>query len=197
MRKELDYFYVGSDYGGNQETLTDLVMKMGGCAAITACDICVYLSKYCGEKLCDFDANDFSKSDYVSLTRKMKPFLHPRFSGINKTKIYVEGFANYVERKNSKITLSSLEGTESLHKAKSLVTDQIDRGIPIPMLVLYHKNPRFKDYTWHWFIINGYEEFEGEMMVKVVSYGEWQWFDFKELWDSGYSSKGGLIKIEL
>lgn len=196
MKKKLDYFYVGNDYGGDQEALTDFVMKMGGCAAVTACDICVYLTKYMGEDLCDFDANSFDERDYVKLTKTMKHYLHPRFSGVNTTKLFIDGFNEYLTSKGSNIKLSSLEGGESVIKAKELIKSQIDNGYPIPSLTLYHKNRDFKDYNWHWYIINGYEEFEDTMMVKVVSYGNWRWFDFDELWSTHHTLKGGLIKIE-
>ena len=42
MKKELDYFTIEGCYGGNQDWFTNLVMHMGGCAAATACDSCIY-----------------------------------------------------------------------------------------------------------------------------------------------------------
>ncbi len=60
-----------------------------------------------------------------------------------------------------------------------------------------HKDPRFEDFTWHWFMITGYEEKEDIFMIKAVSYGQWQWLDFKALWDTGYEQKGGLIIYEV
>ena len=65
--------------------------------------------------------------------------------------------------------------------------------MPVPMLVLMHKNPKFKDFVWHWFLLTGYEEDGEKFMVKVVSYGSYRWFDFKELWNTGHKRKGGLI----
>ena len=38
-----------------------------------------------------------------------------------------------------------------------------------------------------------YEETEDDLMVKAVSYGEYKWFSLKELWDTGYDKKGGMI----
>jgi len=34
-------------------------------------------------------------------------------------------------------------------------------------------------------------------MVKVVSYGTFRWFSLKELWDTGYSRKGGLVLVTI
>ena len=50
-----------------------------------------------------------------------------------------------------------------------------------------------EDYVWHWYIINGYEQFDNTLMVKTVTYGKWRWFDLAILWDTGKSPKGGLI----
>ena len=43
MQKELDYFTIEHSYGGNQDWFWDPMMKIGGCAALTACDSCIYL----------------------------------------------------------------------------------------------------------------------------------------------------------
>ena len=49
------------------------------------------------------------------------------------------------------------------------------------------------DFVWHWYILNGYEEFEDTFMVKTVTYGTWRWLDLKMLWTTGHQRKGGLI----
>lgn len=46
MKHELPYFYIGSAYGGNQDWLTDRMMNLGGCAAVTACDSSIYFTRY-------------------------------------------------------------------------------------------------------------------------------------------------------
>ena len=43
MKKELDYIQVDDALGGNQDWFWDPFMKGGGCAAVTACDVCIYL----------------------------------------------------------------------------------------------------------------------------------------------------------
>lgn len=46
MKKELDYFYIGSNLGWNQDDFKTYWMKIGGCGAVTACDSFVYFKKY-------------------------------------------------------------------------------------------------------------------------------------------------------
>ena len=55
----------------------------------------------------------------------------------------------------------------------------------IPCLTLLHQHPSMEDYVWHWYIINGYEQFDNTLMVKTVTYGTWRWFDLATLWDTG------------
>ena len=50
MKKELDYFMIDGEFGGNQDWFTNIVMNVGGCGAATACDSCIYLAKYRGMK---------------------------------------------------------------------------------------------------------------------------------------------------
>ncbi len=198
MKKELDYFKIENYYGGNQEWFSDRMMNIGGCAAVTACDMCIYLDLYKDiGGLYPFDKNHITKADYIRFSQVMKPYLKPRFGGIDKLDIYLEGFGRYLKEhtggKLSKNTLEAFSGNEGFGKAKQVVKDSIDAGFPIPYLLLRHKSPPDKDYVWHWFLLTGYEIFEESFMVKTVTYGTWRWFDFYNLWNTGYRKKGGMI----
>ena len=48
MKKELTYFNIEGEYGGNQNWFYDPMMRLGGCAAIATCDLCIYLNLYSG-----------------------------------------------------------------------------------------------------------------------------------------------------
>ena len=41
MKKELTYFNIEGEYGGNQNWFYDPMMRLGGCAAIATCDLCI------------------------------------------------------------------------------------------------------------------------------------------------------------
>lgn len=196
MKKELPYFYIGSSYGGNQEWFSSLMMKLGGCGAETACESCIFLDLYKGTKLYPYDKNHLNRTDYAKFGNVMKPYLRPRRQGIDKLSIYIDGFGAYLKDRKSGITLSGVEGTEPTETARRAVIHQIDNGMPIPFLCLKHANPRFKEYEWHWFILNGYELFEETLMVKAVTYSSWEWLDFDELWNTRRAQKGGFILIE-
>ena len=90
-----------------------------------------------------------------------------------------------------------LGGSEPYETAAATVKKQIDEGYPIPTLILNHKDRSLKDYVWHWFLINGYDENDGEMMVKTVTYSGFQWFDLRKMWDTGYKNKGGFVLYRL
>ena len=51
MEKLLNYFTIDDAFGGNQDWFTNIVMHIGGCAAATACDSCIYFAKYMGMEL--------------------------------------------------------------------------------------------------------------------------------------------------
>ncbi len=201
MKKELDYFNIEELYGGNQEIFADLWMRGGGCAAVTACDLSIYLDLYKGTRdggqgLYPFDLKNLTKESYERFAMLMKPYLRPRFSGIDKLDIYLGGFQKYLaDRGCDRIRVSGFSGSEPFEKAREMLISRIDAGFPVPMLNLRHKDRTFSDFEWHWFLLTGYECFDDSIMVKVVSYGEYVWFDFKALWNSGHRLKGGLIIV--
>ena len=194
MRKELPYFKIGSSYGGNQDWYADAWMRRGGCAAETACELSIYLAKYYGlSALCPFDPEQINQKVYVDFGQQMKPYLRPRFGGIDKLSIYQEGYGQYLADHGVKLQLEGWEGTNTVARTAEVVRQQIDKGMPIPCLVLKHRAPSMNFYVWHWFMLTGYEYFEDICMVKAVTYGSWNWLDLRTLWQSGYRRKGGLI----
>lgn len=97
MKKILEYFSVDGAVGGSQEWFKNVVMYIGGCAAATACDCCIYLALHQGmEHLYPFDVRNLSRRDYVDFSMKMKPYLKPRVNGVNKLWMFTEGFGNYL-----------------------------------------------------------------------------------------------------
>ena len=199
MKKELNYFKIGNDYGFDQEKFTNIIMKAGGCAAVTACDSFIYFKKYRNMKnLYPYNAENVSKEDYINFSNTVKPYLHPRMSGIDSLEIFIDGVNAYLSDINEKgLAVSGFSGNESAESAKKFIISQIDGGYPVPCLVLKHSNPIMKDFVWHWFLITGYEVFGDTVMVKIVSYGEYIWVSLDVLWNTGYSRRGGLIKFAL
>ena len=197
MKKELEHFYIGDSYGGQQEwypRFSDFGMHVGGCAAITACDCSIYFTKYFGRHLYPFDAENISQAEYLEFGRIMEPYLYPRWSGVDKLEIYVDGYGRFLRDHDEKsLTLSPWSGENNFEDTREVVRRQIDAGYPIPCLMLHHQDPSLEKYVWHWFILNGYNERVGNFFVRAVSYGVGRWMDFRTLWDTGYQRKGGLI----
>lgn len=212
-KQELNWFMIEDAYGGNQDWMIDEWMNKGGCGALTACDSCIYFARERQEEdktytdLYPYDCGNLTKADYIRFGDVMKPYLAPRRMGINTLEIYMDGFKEYLDAAvpepkgeagdRCRITMSSFPGTRTLKEAKAAVRKQIDKKLPIPCLILRHKSPNLEDYVWHWFLLIGYEEFEEDMMVKAVTYGEYRWISLAELWDTGYEEKGGLVLYEV
>lgn len=201
MKKELEHFYIGSSYGGNQDWFRSFMMRLGGCGAETACDSSLYFAIHKGvENIYPFDKGHLTRREYVDFAHMMEKYLWPRMSGIYKTSMFVEGYANYLrDRGIDSIGMKELSAGEPYEKVAAALRQQIDAGYPVPTLILNHKERLLKDYEWHWFLINGYDRPEGtdDMRVKTVTYSGYRWFDLRTILDTGYSSKGGFVLYEI
>lgn len=199
MKRELGHFMIGTSYGGNQEWFRTYMMRLGGCGAETACDSSLYFAIHKGvEGIYPFDHTNLSRDDYVEFAHVMEKYLKPRMSGINRAEIYIEGYRNYLnDRAVTSISMDMLDGNAPYEAAEAAVRKQIDAGYPVPTLILNHRDKDLKDYEWHWFLINGYDESDDGFMVKAVTYGSWRWIDLKDMWDTGYSRKGGFVIYEI
>ena len=201
MKRELEHFMIGESYGGNQDWFRTFMMRIGGCGAETACDSSVYFALHRGmPDICPFDAGQLTREMYVDFAHLMEKYLWPRMTGIDRLEIYTEGYGKYLrDRGIGTLSMDVLPGNEPYEAARSAVLTQIDAGFPIPTLILRHRDPQFEDYVWHWFLINGYEIPESSedetdaMLVKAVTYSEYQWLDLKKLWNTGYTRRGGFI----
>ena len=197
-KKILPHFYIGDSLGGQQEwysRITDFGMHVGGCAAITACDCAIYFAKYFGlSGLYQFDLKNVTQVEYLEFGRIMEPYLYPRWSGVDKLEIYLDGFGRFLQDHGvTNVKLSAWSGDENFSDTREIVRRKIDSNLPIPCLTLNHQSSALEDYIWHWFILNGYEIRGENFFVQAVSYGVGRWFDLSTLWDTGYQRKGGLI----
>jgi len=195
MRRELEHFTIGDSYGGNQDWFPTFMMHVGGCGAETACDSSVYFALHRGlTSIAPDNAAELTRRDYVHFAYKMRPYLAPRRTGIDRLDIYIDGYARYLrDRGETRLTMTSLDGTEPYEAARSAVIRQIDGGYPIPTLILEHQSPAMEDYVWHWFLLNGYDDTGEKFLVKAVTYSKYEWLDLRELWDTGCERRGGFV----
>lgn len=210
MKRELEHFYIGESYGGNQDWFSEYMMRLGGCAAETACDSSVFFDLEYGTRLypgklpprslgpeAGDELSEKMREEYCLFASEMKPYIRPRWSGVYLLSMYIDGFSLFLkDRGESRISMEAFSGDEPYEKAEKAVRRQIDKGLPIPTLVLNHKNKAMKEYIWHWFLINGYDDGSAEdgiFRVKAVTYSEYEWVDLSALWDTGSAEKGGLV----
>lgn len=175
------------------------MMRLGGCGAETACDSSIYFSLHCGlSKIAPENANALTKEDYIQFAYKMKPYLPPRASGIDRLEIYMDGYGQYLrDCGETRLTMTPLHGAEPYETARTAVIRQIDLGCPVPVLVLNHRNKKFQEYIWHWFLINGYDDSESFFLVKAVTYSRYEWLDLHELWETGCERRGGFVLYQI
>ena len=199
MRQELRHFTIDGAYGWNQDWFPGFFMRLGGCAAVTACDSCVYFALRRGmANLLPFDPAQITRRNYLLLSERMKPYLHPRMRGIDRLEIYQDGFGSYLRDIGAGAPrIGALHGDASFSDAADALRGQIQAGSPVPFLLLMHNDPAFDFYQWHWFLLMGYDERPGGMWAQAVTYGAARWLDFRKLWDTGRAEKGGMILFEL
>lgn len=199
MKRILPYFTIDGAVGGSQDWFTNVVMHIGGCAAATACDSCIYLALRRGmEHLYPYNIHELDRKSYVDFSMKMKSYLRPRVNGVNRLYMFREGFGRYLEDIGEKnLKMEELSGDESLEAAEQFVREHIDAGMPVPYLMLRHRKAYYKDFVWHWFLCYGYEERQDGMWIRVATYGEASEFSLRDLWDTGYEEKGGMIGLAL
>lgn len=206
MKKELEYFTIDGAFGGNQDWFTNIVMNMGGCAAATACDCCIYLALRKGmEYLYPYSIQELTKEDYISFSQRMKPYIRPRIGGVKRAEWFIDGFERYIrdikdagmrENISGDIFMKVFPGGKSYEAARTMIFTQINAGYPIPYLLLRHKKAeKYKDYIWHWFLLVGYEVKEDDLLVKTATYGESDTFSLRDLWDTGCTEKGGMVQL--
>ena len=201
-KKILDYFTIEGTPGGNQDWLPEWDMNRGGCAAVTACDMCMLLSKRERfRKLYPFDSNHISRNDFIKFASIMKPFLYPRYHGVDFLETYICGLKDYfMSIKSNELIIEGLSGNVSYDVFAHAVMNQINNNFPVPFLLLNHHDPELENFFWHWFILAGYDE-SGEsddgINVLTVTYGECKWIGLHRLWDTGYKRKGGIICISV
>lgn len=195
MKHELEHFTIGDSYGGNQDWFPTFMMRIGGCGAETACDSSVYFALHRDLKsIAPENAATLTRRDYVRFAYKMKPYLSPRRTGIDRLDIYIAGYAAYLrDCGETRLTMTPLDGTEPFDAASAAIVQQIDQGYPVPTLILNHRSKDFRDYVWHWFLINGYDETDDAFLVKAVTYSRYEWLDLRALWDTGYERRGGFV----
>ena len=197
-RKIIDYFTIDGAPGGNQDDLTEWDMNKGGCGAVTACDVCMLLAGRADKftRLYPFNPHNISREDFKTFAHMMKPYLSPRYHGIDFLETYICGFYDYMNSvKTPALTLEGLSGSVDYDTFADAITDQLERDLPVPYLMLMHHDKALDDFNWHWFNLAGYEQTETGLNVMTVTYGEYLWFSLRNMWNTGHARKGGIIRI--
>ena len=93
MEKVLKYFTIDGAVGGSQAWFSNVVMNMGGCAAVTACDSSIYFALHRGcTEICPFAVQALTREEYVRFGMKMKPYLKPRVEGVKELSMFIDGY---------------------------------------------------------------------------------------------------------
>ena len=205
MKKELEYFAIEGAFGGNQDWFSNVVMNMGGLRCGNGVrQLYLFCKIYGNACIVSLRYQQSDKEDYKRFSQVMKPYIRPRVGGVRKLSWYVDGFSKYIAAVQAKldieeagflnIRMQEVSGDVEYAEAYRQIKSQIDAGLPVPYLMLKHKNTEeFKDFTWHWFLVVGYEEKDEDMLIRIATYGEEIWLSLRKMWATGYEEKGGIV----
>lgn len=195
--KELDFITVDGGYGGDQNRLATYFQRLGGCGALTAADLSIYLSRRFPalRNLYPGPEGPLSQREYQAFFETVKPYLHPRIGGIARLKQYTDGFADYAASRGGTVSFDTIPGGVPVEQAADFVCRAIDRGLCPAFLLLLHEDPALEDITWHWFLLTGYEEGPAGMTVAYATWGKKHVIEFARLWDTGHPGQGGMVVV--
>ncbi len=193
----IDYFNIEGTPGGNQDWCTDFWMHLGGCAALAACDLSICLAGNLGlTGCCPYGVENMTKEEYVDFAMVMKPYIPPRTGGVDKLPVFTEGYGRYLHDRGFKAEFDLCPGERPFEEAEDFVKCSLKKNLPVPFLLLRHRDKAFKDLVWHWFMITGYDVRDGRSFLKYHTYGEEQYVDFQRLWSTGMRRRGGMAAIK-
>ncbi|MGI6152784.1 MAG: hypothetical protein ACOYJB_02955 [Christensenellaceae bacterium] len=198
MEKELDFIEIGDGhYGGDQNWATHHKwMKLGGCSAVCACEVCAYLAKTFErmQGLYPYDPEHISKEDFLRFFETMFAYIHPGIGGLTSIDKFSDMFSRYMrEKTNIEPNFRKLYGNESYADAERFVKEAIDSGLPVMYLMLSHKDIAFDEYEWHWFTLTGYKENEHGTDVIFATWAKRHAFDLYGAWNTGRKWRGGMV----
>ena len=194
MKKELPFITVAGHYGGDQYKFPRIRMRGGGCSTVCACHAATLIA------LSDPERRAFSPLKSLNVTRKdfnafgveMFPYVHPGFRGMPETAMFRESFGKYADSVGCHADYSELQGTASFDEALAFIENAIASDEYVQYLLLRHQDKQFDEIEWHWFTITAIDG----SVITFSSFGEKCHADLRELWDTGFDEKGGLIIVK-
>ncbi len=198
MKKELDFISIDGYYGADQHWFENKFMRLAGCSAVAASELCAYLALHFDhlKKLYPFDAVHITKQDFIHFMNSMFNFVTPGIFGMRSIRRFAKCFMRYTSFVGVDVQISLLSGQNSVERAKKFIVQGIGEGYCILYLLLTHKNIEVDEYTWHWFTLTGYEQKEGSMTVDFASWGKKHTLDFDKLWKTDKIIRGGMVIVK-
>ena len=158
-------------YGGSQDWFPDGWKRMSGCGATAGAGAAAVLAAnvpgaqaLAGPLAEAIGGNppescgSVPKAAYVDLMLEMFSRMTPKMMGYPYAGKWGRAFRTYAGEKGVAAEADVYDRWERWQDAFAFVKTHIDAGIPVPMLVLYHRAPEMQDEIWHWILVTGYEE---------------------------------------
>lgn len=209
-------------YGGDQEWFRFTVGRYSGCGAVAAANITAYLAirqpalrRLYGRP--DLQIGHFREhmEDVYRWVRPWKvPFVPQDFPpwktfgwglGVWPLGRFARGTERFARSRGVSLGRRQISSRHSMEELTAFIRDSLKRDCPVAMLI--GRNPRYEreiverpggtcwaqtHFSMHWVVITALAKRDGNVMVKVSTWGGYSWLDL-EAWHRAGGIMPGLV----
>lgn len=180
-------------YGGNQAWFKDEISKKVGCSIVVAADITCYLSKNRAMKGL-YKYEDVNIDNYILHMEEISKYLKVNESfGVISTIYFINKIEEFAADKGIELKSSWISLISKYDNIVEFIKRALIKDIPVAMLM--YKNPRLKEYDWHWMTITKIFIIEDKYYIKVATWGECKVFKLEDFYR--YSAYGTLVYFNI
>lgn len=157
-------------YGGNQDWFPGKWQRKAGCGSTSGANIAAYYAANCNDMVNIYtgDITHFDQNEYIKEMEEMYKYMTPGPFGYPYVSKFAEQFVLFCKERGISLTSHIYEKFKSTEGAYEFVKENIQKEIPIALLILFHRAPELKEDNWHWITITGYEEDENGLETSSI-----------------------------
>ncbi|MDF2609684.1 MAG: hypothetical protein K0R92_1158 [Lachnospiraceae bacterium] len=147
-------------YGGNQDWFQGKWQRKAGCGSTSGTNIVAYYAANIQTMKHIYKGNteSFNQAEFVNAMEEMYGYMTPGPFGFPYVKKFADQFVIFCKDRGITLRPHILEKYKTKEEAFDFVKNNIDKQIPIALLILFHRAPELREDNWHWVTITGYEQ---------------------------------------
>ncbi|NLZ81023.1 MAG: hypothetical protein GX913_04380 [Clostridiales bacterium] len=160
-------------YGGNQGWFAKKWQRQAGCASTSGANLATYYAMNFNEMRALFPGNtdNLKQEKYLEIMENMFEYMKPGVIGFPYASKFAKRFTEFCLNKNIRVESKVLKKWNSTKEASDFITNSIDNGHPVALLILFHHGKELRNDNWHWVTITGYTNANGALNQVILSNG--------------------------